>query len=128
MARLPQGRRARRARHALLALLAAALLAAPAEAAAYERSWSAPALRVARASLPSGCREPRVVPSGELPPGMLGTYSRPCTVIVNSGIWSYDRFCTTVVHEYGHLGGLGHSEDPANVMYPNFVRSFGPCL
>jgi hypothetical protein len=26
--------------------------------------------------------------------------------------------CQTMVHEYGHLAGLGHSSDPANVMYP----------
>lgn len=41
---------------------------------------------------------------------------------------SYD-LCIEYVHEYGHLDGFGHSDDPASVMYPgDSSLSFGPCM
>ncbi len=30
---------------------------------------------------------------------------------------SFVKFCATVVHEFGHLNGRGHSRDPYNIMY-----------
>jgi predicted Zn-dependent protease len=32
-----------------------------------------------------------------------------------------------VLHEYGHLLGLGHSEDPNDVMYPVIRAPIWPC-
>lgn len=43
-------------------------------------------------------------------------YYGPCTVRMLEGM-PIDYLCAGVVHEYGHLLGEGHSEDPASVMW-----------
>lgn len=40
------------------------------------------------------------------------------------GVWS--ATCSTVVHEYGHLAGVPHSDDPTSLMYP-FIRFAPQC-
>lgn len=35
--------------------------------------------------------------------------------------------CTMVVHEYGHLAGLGHVADPYNIMYPGGLFPWPAC-
>jgi hypothetical protein len=38
------------------------------------------------------------------------------------------QFCRELVHEYGHIAGYGHTEDPTNIMYPAPAGvPFGPC-
>jgi hypothetical protein len=61
----------------------------------------------------------QVVGSGEL---------LTCTVTFNARMrWRYVRFCSILVHEYGHLTGHAHTSDRADVMYPRYVRAFRPC-
>jgi hypothetical protein len=55
-----------------------------------------------------------------------------CRIVFNSALpspwsWTWDRFCTVMVHEYGHLLGHQHSPDPADVMYADYVRPVGAC-
>src|SRR3954470_15748756 len=41
-----------------------------------------------------------------------------CRIEFNSRVtFSWSRFCTIMVHEYGHLIGLEHSKDPDSVMF-----------
>jgi hypothetical protein len=51
-----------------------------------------------------------------------------CVVTFNTRVaWDYVRFCSILVHEFGHLTGHHHSGDPDDVMYPRYVRAFRPC-
>lgn len=46
-----------------------------------------------------------------------------CSITFNAAEpWTWPRFCTVMVHEYGHLTGHPHSTDPGDVMYPLLVR------
>jgi hypothetical protein len=36
--------------------------------------------------------------------------------------------CTLVLHEFGHLAGREHSDDPDSVMYAEYVRPDERCL
>jgi hypothetical protein len=42
--------------------------------------------------------------------------------------WSFARFCTILTHEYGHLHGRGHSDDPDSVMYARYVSPYRRCV
>lgn len=40
-----------------------------------------------------------------------------CSIVFNANAWlPWPRFCTVVVHEWGHLTGHPHSDDPNDVM------------
>jgi hypothetical protein len=42
-----------------------------------------------------------------------------CSIVFNANAWlPWPRFCTVVVHEWGHLTGHPHSADPNDVMAP----------
>lgn len=41
---------------------------------------------------------------------------------VQKGKWRFPWFCSVYVHEYGHLLGVPHSDDPGDVMYPTPPR------
>jgi hypothetical protein len=65
------------------------------------------------------------------------SFVEQCRIDFNVGLWLdpawrmaiYDPpwLCTLVVHEYGHLAGNGHSDDPADVMYPLVERVYAGC-
>ena len=51
-----------------------------------------------------------------------------CSITFNSAIdWDWTRFCSVLVHEYGHLDGLPHSADPTDVMYPIYQGPVAQC-
>lgn len=41
--------------------------------------------------------------------------------------WDFEWLCTIMVHEYGHLSGQEHSENPRSVMHAYVVRVFPAC-
>jgi hypothetical protein len=46
----------------------------------------------------------------------------------SSGWADWDRYCTLIVHEYGHLTGHDHVADSSDVMAPVQGTPFGPCV
>jgi len=52
-----------------------------------------------------------------------------CRILLNSHKgWDWDRLCTTVVHEWGHLAGHGHSDEPGSPMDPSYAQPYGGCV
>jgi hypothetical protein len=41
-----------------------------------------------------------------------------CPIEIQTRRWKWWELCATVVHEYGHVYGRGHSSDPDDVMAP----------
>jgi len=54
-----------------------------------------------------------------LPNKVLGE-SGDCTIIYDRRQWSWGKYCTTTIHEWGHLAGRNHSRNPRSVMYFRF--------
>lgn len=51
--------------------------------------------------------------------------SEPYAMTDNNGYklyWTYLRFCKTMVHEYGHVYGVGHNSNPLSIMYGDAAR------
>ncbi len=72
--------------------------------------------------------EPITVERYALPFGYLGfadfTNRR---ILLRRGHIDWPRFCSTVVHEYGHFVGKPHSDNIYDVMYPMYLYPFKPC-
>jgi hypothetical protein len=51
-----------------------------------------------------------------------------CAIVFNSrALLPWSRFCTVVVHEYGHLTGHPHRDDPLDVMAPTKRLTLPAC-
>jgi hypothetical protein len=65
------------------------------------------------------------------------TFAEECLIEFNVGIWlaadwreavyDWPWLCTLVVHEYGHLAGHGHADDPADIMHATIERVAPEC-
>src|SRR5215218_2083536 len=45
-----------------------------------------------------------------------------CSVTFNANQdWDWPKLCTVFVHEFGHLAGNAHSDDPDDVMFPYYA-------
>jgi hypothetical protein len=42
--------------------------------------------------------------------------------------WTWAKFCTVLVHEFGHLTGHEHSPDPHDIMAPLFTEPLPACV
>lgn len=70
---------------------------------------------------PSGCATVNQHPF-PLPRSVLGE-AYGCIILYNSRrSWYWGKFCTTAIHEWGHLAGRGHSSNPRSVMYYRFTH------
>jgi hypothetical protein len=58
----------------------------------------------------------------------LSDLNASCAITLNRAVpWDWAKFCTIVVHEYGHLDGRPHVDDPNDVMYAYYVKPVDPC-
>jgi hypothetical protein len=63
----------------------------------------------------------------DLPPPIVGFANlADCSITVDPPPFAGAE-CMVVLHEYGHLLGLSHSEDPNDVMYPVIRTPIWPC-
>src|SRR4051812_45152555 len=52
-----------------------------------------------------------------------------CRIEFNTGMdFDWEKFCTVVVHEYGHLAGRPHSPDPHDVMAAFYEDPLPECM
>lgn len=64
----------------------------------------------------------------------LGAYTRPasnvaCSIRINAAAsWTWEKFCTVVVHELGHLAGHAHVEDAHDVMATYYTQPLAACV
>ena len=63
-----------------------------------------------------------------------GQYEHPelntnCQIAFNKALaWDWTRFCSILVHEYGHLAGHSHADDAADVMYAFYEKPVDQCV
>ena len=75
-------------------------------------------------AVPAGCSSvtKELVPGAQIEASGRATQPEgppiPCTIWIAEGLPSACFQREVVLHEYGHLLGYGHSEDPASIMYP----------
>ena len=50
-----------------------------------------------------------------------------CWVAVSADLTGY-KLCAALVHEFGHLAGVSHSDDPASIMAPVMPKRDAPCI
>jgi hypothetical protein len=112
-------------RRVLPVALLALVFAAPAEA-RWPKVERAQAIAVAHWGAAPDCRV-WTLKADDLTYPTLGWATRAnCTIRINR--WWYDNygrrarvwpyFCSLYLHEWGHLLGHAHSDDPEDVMYP----------
>ena len=64
------------------------------------------------------------------PAVLAGADTQRCRILLNrSWVEEMPRAmrCTLVLHEYGHLAGRPHSDDPDSVMYADYLRADERC-
>ncbi|HEU4658606.1 MAG TPA: hypothetical protein VFR97_13845 [Capillimicrobium sp.] len=55
--------------------------------------------------------------------------NQDCRIVLNGALdFSWEKFCTVLVHEYGHLAGWQHGPEGPDVMSPVYHEPIGPCV
>jgi hypothetical protein len=113
---------------ALAALMAPGVASAAQEPPTPQGGWGAADLQVAAAywgvTAPPNCAATNVEFDVELAPGLVGWATEPeepgedCLMRIATGRVTGGLYwqCVTVVHEFGHWMGLGHSADTSSPM------------
>lgn len=106
----------------LVAVLALLIMAAPAQAGPkIDRS-----LAIAQAVWHPACGQLRVaygdpVAAGAVAEAFGWAWAGNCEVgVTNKTHLEFQQLCVVILHEGGHVVGLGHSDNPRSIMRPDF--------
>jgi hypothetical protein len=126
----------------LLACLASLIVAVPAAAQQAPDAWMAKARRLADQQWGfDPCQGAITTTWGTLPADQNAVstwlnqhqdYGDPahntqCSVTFNTRQdWDWPKFCTIAIHEFGHLAGNPHSDDPNDVMFAYYAGTNVP--
>jgi hypothetical protein len=126
----------------LLACLVSLIVAVPAAAQTAPDGWVATARQLAdRHWGLDPCGGDVTITWGKLPPqqNAVSTWLNPhedygdpanntqCSVTFNTKQdWDWPKFCTIAIHEFGHLAGNPHSDDPDDVMFAYYAGTNAP--
>jgi hypothetical protein len=61
-------------------------------------------------------------------PYLQPSFNTDCEIVLSLQVeWDWQKLCTVVVHEVGHLTGHDHVDDPHDLMYPTYVEPVAEC-
>lgn len=90
----------------------------------FPQSWIAPAISAAALSFGFAPVDDVYVKYRNLSGQTLGEYQKPGTIVIDKRPkreWPKEKAQCVIVHEYGHLVGRPHSENPRSIMYPRLT-------
>ena len=119
--------------HALATIAAGIILTAPAPAPAQPASHfnrTRAAQTIAAKVFPNTCPKVTILRGQVGDDGTIAGVTGPCEITFASDKKriEWPTFCTTMVHEYGHLAGFHHVEDTESVMYWQANLPYPDCI
>jgi len=94
----------------------------------FPQGWIAPAIAAAAISFGS-IGSPTVIEYRNLPGKGLGEAYKPNTIVIDkkpASQWTRQKAQCVIAHEYAHLAGRKHSENPRSIMSP--VLTYEACM
>ncbi|WP_445149437.1 matrixin family metalloprotease [Baekduia sp. Peel2402] len=67
--------------------------------------------------------------ANDVDPYLQPSFNTDCEIALSLQVdWDWQKLCTVVVHEVGHLTGHDHIDDMDDVMYATYVEPVAECL
>lgn len=67
--------------------------------------------------------------ANDIDPYLQPSFNTDCEIALSLQVgWDWQKLCTVVVHEVGHLTGHDHVDDWRDVMYATYVEPIAECL
>jgi Matrixin len=67
--------------------------------------------------------------ANDVDPYLQPSFNTDCEIALSLQVdWDWQKLCTVVVHEVGHLTGHDHVDDLDDVMYATYVEPVAQCL
>lgn len=67
--------------------------------------------------------------ANDVDPYLQPSSNSDCEIALSTGTdWDWQKLCTVVIHEVGHLTGHDHVDDPTDIMYYAYVQPAPECV